>query len=75
MTANEYQVGGSHYKGRDLQPWDIITMFDLDFFEGSALKYLLRWRQKNGVEDLRKARHYIEYLIEREDKIVNGEEV
>lgn len=74
MAANEYQIGGSHYKGRDLQPWDIITMFDLDFFEGSALKYLLRWRQKNGVEDLKKARHYIEYLIEREEN-VSGKEV
>ncbi len=74
MAANEYQIGGSHYKGRDLQPWDIIAMFDLDFFEGSALKYLLRWRQKNGVEDLKKARHYIEYLIEREEN-VNRKEV
>ena len=64
MSANEQQVGGDHYKRQAIQPWDIIVANGLDFFEGNALKYLLRWRHKGGVEDLRKARHYIDKLIE-----------
>lgn len=49
-----------------MQPWHIMEAWELDFWEGSALKYLLRWRHKGGVEDLRKCRHYLDYLIERE---------
>lgn len=60
------QVGGDHYQGGTMQPFDVIDAFGLDFYEGSAVKYLLRWRKKNGVEDLEKAKHYIEILIERE---------
>jgi hypothetical protein len=60
------QVGGDHYVRRASQPWDIIQEYGLDFWEGNALKYLLRWRQKGGVEDLRKAQHYIDHLIEKE---------
>ena len=60
------QVGGDHYKGASMQPFDVIDAFDLNYYEGSALKYLLRWRKKNGVEDLEKAKHYIEIIIEKE---------
>lgn len=67
MSANERQEGGDHYKRfGDLQPWDVVHHFDLEFFDGNAVKYLLRWRHKGGVEDLRKARHYIDKLIEME---------
>ena len=59
------QVGGEHYVKMKIQPWDIIESNDLDYWEGNALKYLLRWRYKNGVEDLEKAKHYIDYLIQR----------
>ena len=63
------QVGGDHYKNKGpYQPWVMIEKLGLDFFEGNALKYLIRWRDKNGVEDLKKAKHYLEYLIEREGK-------
>lgn len=62
------QVGGDHYQGASMQPFNVIDAFGLDFYEGSAVKYLLRWRKKNGVEDLEKAKHYIEILIEREQK-------
>lgn len=48
-----------------MQPFDIVDAFGLDFYEGNALKYLLRWRQKGGVQDLKKAKHYIEELIQR----------
>lgn len=64
MSANDTQVAGDHYKRQAIQPWDIIVANGLDFFEGNALKYLLRWRLKGGVDDLRKARHYIDKLIE-----------
>ncbi len=56
----------AHYASSNgMQPFDIIDAFDLDFYEGNALKYLLRWRHKNGVDDLRKAIHYIEESIAR----------
>lgn len=61
-----YQIGGDHYQGRTMQPWDIIEAWDLDFWEGNALKYLLR--RKPGVdrvEDLSKAIHYLEKCVER----------
>ena len=62
--ATDKQVGGSHYKDKKLQPWDIIDELNLNFYEGNALKYLIRYKDKNGVEDLKKAIHYIEKLIE-----------
>lgn len=65
-SVRDKQVGGDHYKGGSMQPVDVIDAFNLNFYEGSALKYLLRWRRKNGVEDLEKAVHYLEMLIERE---------
>jgi len=61
------QVGGDHCLGASMQPFDVIDIFGLNFYEGSAVKYLLRWRKKNGVEDLEKAKHYIEILIEKEN--------
>jgi len=64
-TASEKQVGGTHYKG-DLQPIDVIDAWGLDFYEGSALKYLARHRKKNGAEDIKKAIHYLELLLERQ---------
>lgn len=67
-TALDRQVGGDHYKKLPMQPWEIIDALDLDFYDGNALKYLLRWRSKGGVEDLRKAIHYIEHQIEKQEK-------
>lgn len=60
------QIGGDHYKNMPLQPWEIIKKNNLNFWEGNALKYLLRYKSKNGIQDLEKAKHYIDYLIERE---------
>jgi hypothetical protein len=60
------QIDGDHYTKRKIQPWDIIEEYKLDFFEGNALKYLLRYKDKDGLVDLEKCKHYIEYLIERE---------
>jgi Protein of unknwon function (DUF3310) len=66
MSANEIQVGGNHYKDKSIQPWDFIAANDLGFFEGNIVKYITRWRDKAGVDDLRKARHYLDKLIELE---------
>lgn len=62
------QVGGSHYKSFVIQPFEFIQKNGLSFCEGSVIKYVCRWRQKNGVEDLKKARHYLDMLIEMEEK-------
>jgi len=58
------QIGGSHYKAKTIEPWDFIAANNLGFFEGNIIKYLSRWRDKNGTEDLLKARHYLDKLIE-----------
>jgi len=60
------QVGGSHYNQKEIQPWDYISSNNLGFFEGNCVKYVSRWKDKGGVEDLRKAIHYLEKLIELE---------
>ena len=62
------QVGGSHYKGMTIQPVEFIHRNGIGFVEGCCIKYLCRWKQKNGVEDLKKARHFIDMLIEMEEK-------
>ena len=67
MSANSKQIGGTHYQGA-IQPWDFITSNNLGYLEGTAVKYLARWRKKNGIEDLRKAIHFIEKLIEVETR-------
>lgn len=64
--ANDRQVGGDHYKKKGIQPWEVIEENGMGFFDGNALKYLMRYKDKGGVDDLRKAIHYIEKLIELE---------
>ena len=68
MSANEIQVAGSHYKTKAVQPWDYIAANELGYFEGNIVKYVSRWRDKGGVDDLRKAKHYLEKLIELQIK-------
>jgi UDP-3-O-acyl-N-acetylglucosamine deacetylase len=65
--ANSIQHGGSHYKAMVIQPWDFIDANNIPFLEGSAIKYLARWRDKGGVEDLKKAIHFIQKRIELEE--------
>ena len=68
MNANEIQVAGSHYKTKAIQPWDYIAANELGYFEGNIVKYVSRWREKGGVEDLKKAQHYLQKLIETTEK-------
>lgn len=60
------QIGGSHYKDMKIQPVEYIHANGIGFVEGSVIKYVSRWRNKNGVEDLKKARHFLDMLIELE---------
>jgi hypothetical protein len=65
------QVGGNHYK-RAHQPWEIIEEWELDYWAGNVVKYILRYKYKNGVEDLEKARHYLDYLIQKEKDAITA---
>lgn len=60
--AKEKQVGGDHYKQYVIQPIEFITKNNIPFIEGNVIKYVLRWRDKNGIQDLDKAIHYLELL-------------
>ena len=66
--ANEIQHGGDHYKQKSIEPWDYIVANGIGFLAGNAIKYLTRYKDKNGIEDLKKARHYIDKLIEVEEE-------
>lgn len=58
----EKQVGGSHYKDLKFQPIEYIQGNELGFCEGNIVKYITRWKQKGGVEDLDKVIHYAQLL-------------
>lgn len=68
MDANKYQHGGDHYQKQTIQVWDFIEQNKIPYLEGNVIRYVSRWRDKGGFEDLLKARHYIEKLIEVEGK-------
>jgi len=68
LSANDVQVGGSHYKDKPIEPWDYIARNGIGYLEGNAIKYLSRWKDKGGIEDIRKAAHYIQKLIELEEE-------
>jgi len=65
MKLTDIQVGGEHYKNKKIQPITFIMENDLGFCEGNIIKYVTRYKDKNGLEDLKKARHYIDFLIEK----------
>lgn len=63
---NQKQVGGTHYQKLDPAPWDVVIKWNLGYLEGTALKYIARWRDKGGLDDIRKAIHFLEKLVEVE---------
>lgn len=71
-AATSKQVGGDHYKISGVQPIEYIYANNLNFFEGSVVKYVTRWRNKGGIIDLEKAVHFLELLIELETKGSNA---
>lgn len=62
------QVDGSHYKDLKIQPLEYIHANGIPFAEGCVIKYVSRWRNKGGIKDLEKAKHFLELLIELETR-------
>jgi hypothetical protein len=67
-SALDVQVGGSHYKDFAIQPVEFIHANKVPFIEGNCIKYLMRWREKGGVKDLEKVKHYVDLLIDLETR-------
>lgn len=67
-NALDVQVDGTHYKSMRIQPVQYIHANNIPYLEGNVIKYVSRWRSKNGIADLEKAKHYIDLLIELEGK-------
>ena len=65
-TALQKQVGGSHYADMTIQPIEFITANGLDFLQGNIIKYDCRHKKKNGADDIKKAIHYCELLLQME---------
>lgn len=68
-TYLQEEVGGDHYKAMKLEPIKFILTNGLDFCEGNVVKYVCRWRRKGGIEDLKKAKQYLDFLINKEEII------
>jgi hypothetical protein len=69
FSVKSAQVGGDHYQKAALQPWDIFLAWGLDPWAANVVKYILRFPYKNGLEDLQKAKHYVDFLIEHYDEV------
>ena len=72
MTSKVYnkQIGGSHYKDMVVQPSEFINKNKLQFAEGNAIKYICSHAHKGEVQDLEKAKHYIDMIIERDYPLI-----
>lgn len=66
MSALNSQEGGDHYKSLAIQPVEYITANRMTFIEGCVIKYVTRHRAKNGAQDIRKAIHFLNLLLELE---------
>ena len=67
ISTNERVVHPLHYN-KGIEMWDYAHSHKLDFFEGNIVKYVTRWKHKNGIEDLKKAKQYLDKLIELESR-------
>ena len=63
-SALDEQVGGDHYKKLGVQPVEFISAINANFFQGNVIKYVTRYKDKNGIKDLEKAKHYLELMKE-----------
>ena len=66
MSVYKKQIGGSHYRNMKIQPSKFINDNKLLFAEGNAIKYICRHKHKGEIQDLEKAKHYIDMIIERD---------
>ena len=71
-SALARQEGGNHYKEFVIQPVEFIHANNIPFLEGNIIKYVVRHKSKNGIEDLKKAKHYIDLLIQLEYESGSG---
>lgn len=67
----ERQTKPQHYQAGSIQPWDFIIDQGMGFLDGNVVKYLCRYRKKNGLEDLLKAREYLAKLIASEQALLS----
>lgn len=67
-SALSTQEGGNHYKSLPIQPIEFITQNNIGFIEGNVIKYVCRHQSKNGAEDIKKAIHYLNLLLELQYK-------
>jgi len=65
VFPQDKQIGGSHYKDFCIQPYEFISKNNLTFFQGNVVKYVCRYLNKNGVEDLEKIKHYCDLEIKK----------
>lgn len=70
--AFDIQVGGDHYKNMKIQPTEYILANGLGFCEGNIVKYISRWKNKNGIEDLKKVKHYVDILMQHLEEEENA---
>jgi hypothetical protein len=68
VSALNTQINGTHYRELAIQPVEFIHANGIGYMEGNVIKYVTRWRSKGGIADLHKAKHYIDLLIELEQK-------
>jgi hypothetical protein len=76
--AESMQVGGDHYRSKAVQPWTAMQAWMtvdefIGYLRGNVIKYIARYRDKDGLRDLHKARHYLDKLIEAEGDNVGAE--
>ena len=65
VFPEEKQIGGNHYKSFYIQPYEFISKNNLSFFQGNVVKYVCRYLNKNGIQDLEKIIHYCELEIKK----------
>mgnify|MGYP003645278291 CR=1 FL=1 len=70
MEALDHQIGGDHYRKFVIQPVEFCYHNNIPYLEATAIKYLCRWRDKGGLQDLEKAKHYIQLLIDFETETI-----
>lgn len=67
-SANSHQIAGSHYAG-EYQHWDLVIDLKIPYMHAQVIRYVYRWRKKGGIQDLRKAKHFIQKMNERLDDL------
>lgn len=75
MSAHSKQIGGDHYKSLAIQPSEFIAKNKLGWYEGNAVKYIVRHRIKGGKQDIEKAIHYLQLLLESEYPPFNDDDL